>query len=126
MITPQERQEVESTIKDLIRKSVSSKLTETEVKERGTLRNDVIDSFLTDIIALGYNKNSIVLAAEDILELQSQMPWANANKFDISKRVSQTLIKFKIETDSFILMNQSIDNGYDKPTIIDSVKKMLE
>jgi len=123
MITQQERQEIEGIVKELLRKSISSKLIDTDIKERGVAQFDVVESYLTDIIALGYNNGSKELATGDIWEMQSQMPWVSTTKLDISKRVEKTFLKFKPEIDSFNLMVKCINKGDDKTTIINEVKK---
>lgn len=125
MISQQERQEVETTVKELIQDSISSKLNDTDIKERGVAKFDVIASFLSDIVALGYNNNSKELATDDIWELQSQMPWTNTNREAIFKRVGVSADKFQAEVDSFIVMVKSISAGDNKQTIIDKVKATL-
>jgi hypothetical protein len=125
MITQQERQEIETTVKDLIRDSISSKITDTDIKERGIARFDVIVTFLSDIMALGYNNNSKELATDDIWELQSKMPWTNTNREEILKRVSVSADKFQTEIGSFIIMVKSISTGDSKKIIIDKVKDTL-
>ncbi|WP_448520732.1 hypothetical protein [Schleiferia thermophila] len=125
MISQQERQEIETTVKDLIRNSISSKITDTDIKERGVARFDVIESFLSDIMALGYNNNSKELATDDIWELQSQMPWINTNREAILKRVGISANKFQTEIDSFIVMVKSISIGDNKQIIIEKVTDTL-
>jgi len=66
MITEKERQEIESTVKELLLKSISSKLIESEIKERGIAEFDVVNKILTDVMALGYNNHSKELATSDI------------------------------------------------------------
>lgn len=125
MITEKEKQEVEDIVKKLIFEKVSLKLTDTDIKARGISKFDVAQSFLTDIMALGYNNYKKELAVNDILELQSQMPWTQANKSDILNRINLSEIKFKTEIDGFIDMIKNISSGYDKQTILDNVKKTL-
>lgn len=125
MITEQERQEIESIVKELIRNSISSKLSDTDVKERGVAKFDVVESYLTDVMALGYNNGSKELATGDIWEMQSQMPWVSTTKLDIANRVDKTATKFKTEAESFTLMATGIKSGHTKTTIIDNVKNAL-
>ena len=87
MISRQERQDIENVVKELIRNSISLKITDADILGSGVTRFDIIESSLTDIIALGYNNNSKELATDDIWEFQSQMPWVNTNRKDILKRV---------------------------------------
>lgn len=123
MITEQEGQEIEGFVKELIRKSISSKLTDTDIKERGIAKFDVVESYLTDVMALGYNNNSLELATDDIWEMQSQLTWVSITKLDIAKRVENTSLKFKPEIDCFKLMIKNINSGYDKATIIENAQK---
>ncbi len=125
MITQQEQQEIESIVKDLLRKSISSKLTDTDIKERGIAQFDVVESYLTDVMALGYNNGSKELATGDIWEMQSQMPWVSTTKLDIANRVDKTATKFKAEAESFTLMVTGIKNGHTKTTIIENIKNAL-
>lgn len=125
MITENERQEIQDVVKKLIREKVASCLTADDIKERGIAKFDVTESYLTDIMALGYNNNSHELATNDIWELQSQMPWVNVKKIDISNRVIISATKFKTEVDSFLIMIKSISSGLDKKTIIDNVKRVI-
>ncbi|MCB0501300.1 MAG: hypothetical protein KDD32_01350 [Bacteroidetes bacterium] len=125
MISQQERQDLETTVKELIKDSISSKINDTDIKERGFARFDVIASFLSDIMALGYNNNSKELAADDIWELQSQMPWTNTNRDAILRRVGISADRFQTEVDSFLVMVKSIATGDNKQTIIDKVKATL-
>lgn len=119
-------QDIENIVKGLIRESVSSKLTDADIRERGINKFDVIESYLTDIMAIGYNNYSKELTINDIFELQSQMSWVTVNKIDIEKRVIQTMTKFKTEIDGFITMVKSIASGEEKSTVLDKVKQTLE
>lgn len=125
MITEKEKQEIVGIVKKLIREKVASSLTDSDIKERGFAKFDVTESYLTDIMALGYNTNSIDLAVNDIWELQSQMPWTKVKKANISNRVIISATKFKTEIDSFMTMITSISSGCDKQTIIDNVKRAI-
>lgn len=125
MLSQKERAEVEETVKTLIRKSIMSKLTDTDVQSRGTSKFDVTEGFLTDIMALGYNDYSEKLAASDILELLSAMPWVVPDEVGISNRIHDTLSKFKLEVDAFVVFAKQANLGVDGQTIIDEVESVL-
>ena len=125
MVTDSEKQIIEDIVKNLILEKINSKITDIDIKSRGVSKSDVAQSFLTDIMALGYNNSSKELAAKDIWKLQSQMPWTNIKKSDILNRINVSATKFKIETDCFMTMINDISNGNDKKTILDNVKRTL-
>ncbi len=125
MHTEEQRLEIESAIKELIKDRIGVNLTDQDIKNRGIATFDAINSYLTDIMALGYNNKSIELSTNDIFEIQSQLPWLSITKADISKRLEFSLLKFQNEINCFIIMLASLSMGKDKKTILEEVKNAL-
>lgn len=99
--------ELESKVKELIKISISNFENETIFREFNS-KFEGINAYLTDIMSLGYNDNSIMNATEDIYEIQSQMPWIKVKKSDILKRVEISSILFKKEIKAFSLFHKGI------------------
>lgn len=119
---------MEQIVKDLIKKSLEKRLIGWENIDPTLSNSALIDRWLTEIMALGYNNFDIESSAQDIFELQQPlMGVLIPGKYLEDYRASVFLCnnRFFEEISAFQKYVELRNNGSDE-VILDAVKQELE
>lgn len=113
----------EETIKTLIKESIMKRIE--GLGRIDNILNDsaLIECWLTDIMALGYNQSNIETAVRDLYEIQYPLKGAQSFEY-LRARLSLTMNRFPDEVMAFqtYAENRSIDND---DSIVKKVKEQL-
>jgi hypothetical protein len=119
---------MEQIVKDLIKKSLEKRLIGWENIDPTLSNSALIDRWLTEIMALGYNNFDIESSAQDIFELQQPlMGVLIPGKYLEDYRASVFLCNNRVfeEISAFQKYVELRNNGSDE-VILDAVKQELE
>lgn len=113
---------MEETVKQMIRESLEQRLSGWDNIDNILNNNSLINRWITDIIALGYNNCDIDAAAHDILEFQTALIEVSIE--DIRARLSLSFNRFGDEIAAFQKYIELRDE--DEDTIEKAVATELE
>ncbi len=113
---------MEETVKIMIRESLERRLFGWDNIDNLVSNNSLIDRWITDIMALGYNNCDVDAAAHDIFEFQSVLIEVSIE--DIRARLTLSLNRFGEEIAAFQKYVELRDK--DDDTIRDAVVDELE
>ena len=113
---------MEETVKQMIRESLERRLSGWNSIDNVLNNNALIDRWITDIMALGYNNCDINAAAQDIFDLQSSLMEVSIE--DIRARLSLSFNRFGDEIAAFQRYIELHDE--DEETIEKEVASELE
>lgn len=105
--------------KDVIQLIKSNLMQYANPPKSGIADSAIIEKWITDIMALGYNNGDVELAVSDIVQL------SGANSSQTYNRVVSSSTTFKKEVDAFSYYHKQNQLGVDSNVILKSVKGML-
>ena len=118
---------MEKIVKDLIRKSLNKRIIGHEDIDTMLSNSELIENWLTDIMALGYNNLNVEKAVNDIYELQKSLMGVFIPEKSIEEYRAQIFLSYNRFSDEIFAFQKyaELRNSVSEKVVIQKVKKEL-